>query len=101
MPMGRYMSSLAEDSPRLASVRSTTHSGTMSVLMTNSGDILVDFVEAGSSFGQVTLSAYGDIREGPTTDSALDVSADFVLVYAKDNVANGEARLETSQHGQV
>ena len=67
-------------------------------LMTNSGDILVDYVEAGSSFGQVTLSAYGDIREGPTTDSALDVSADFVLVYAKDNVANGQARLETSQN---
>ena len=77
----------------VGNVRSLTDAAGKNVLIVaKSGDINVDYVEAGRNKAEVSLSSLaGNIRElnvAPSPDAAVDVKAKTVILYAKGEIGS-------------
>jgi hypothetical protein len=63
-------------------------------LISRTGDVLVNDVRAGTSNGQVSLSAAGNIVESPNTDDSADVTAALVMMNAGGDIDVNTAATE-------
>jgi hypothetical protein len=71
-------------------------------LVTLSGDILVDYVGAGSQHGQISLSSAGAIREWGAGDPGIDLRGALGVLYAQGRIDKGLDRSfkPIHQHGR-
>jgi Ca2+-binding EF-hand superfamily protein len=58
-------------------------------LMTLGGDIVVDYVGAGTRYGQISLSSAGGILEAANHDSAVDLKGALGILYAQGRIDKG------------
>ena len=58
------------------------------------GDIEVGLISAGATYGQISLSARGEIKEIPDSDVDFDIVANVARIYAGASIASGDAALE-------
>ena len=65
-------------------------------LMSTRGDIEVDLVNVGTTYGQISLSAYGEIRELSKPDEDTDIIGNMAVIYAGTSIGDGDAALEIS-----
>ena len=65
-------------------------------LMSTGGDIEVGVVSIGTTQGQISLSASGEIRESSEFDADADLIGNMAVMYAGTSIASGDAALEMS-----
>ena len=63
-------------------------------LMSTGGDIEAGSVNVGTTQGQISLSANGEIRESSEFDAEADLIGNMAVVYAGTSIATGDAALE-------
>jgi hypothetical protein len=68
-------------------------------LMTLAGDILMDYVGAGSRYGQVSLSSAGNISETADHDWDADLNGALRVLYAQGKIDKGLDRGPVRFHG--
>ena len=65
-------------------------------LMSTGGDIEIGSVSVGTTNGQISLSASGEIRELSDFDTTADLIGNMAVIYAGTSIGTGDAALETN-----